>query len=193
MKKFITLLILLCTVIGAKAALTVTRSADGTVTLHTDYAGQIGNNLDNNQIPWQNSGDKELVINATSLKLDGPFNNDDFLGLAAKLNNLQTLDLSSANISEDQKLMSGLKSHLVTLYMPTSANYTSVASEFCNGATNLVNLTLGNNIKEIGSSAFNGDSQLTGVVLPKYLEKIGRQAFMGTNLTQISIPGTVLT
>lgn len=64
MKKFITLLILLCTVIGAKAALSVTTQDDGTVLIKTDNEGDLSKYLTSN--------DETLLKNATKMKFEGP-------------------------------------------------------------------------------------------------------------------------
>ena len=58
----------------------------------------------------------------------------------------------------------------------------------------LVNLTFGDNVKEIQKGAFIGATGITTLVLPLSLECIGEEAFEGcTNITALVIPSTVHT
>ena len=58
----------------------------------------------------------------------------------------------------------------------------------------LVNLTFGDNVKEIQKGAFIGATGITTLVLPLSLECIGEEAFEGcTNITVLVIPSTVHT
>ena len=92
MKKLFTFLILLCTVIGAKAALSVTQS-NGIVVIKTTGYGQISGESLN---PY-----RQLLNNATSIKLEGYFNNDpDFVQLKGVIQKVEKLDLKAAHIAQ---------------------------------------------------------------------------------------------
>ena len=56
------------------------------------------------------------------------------------------------------------------------------------GMTSLKELTLGDNVNEIGKRAFDGYSDLTNVTIPNSVTKIGNEAFQGcTGLTSMTI------
>ncbi len=56
----------------------------------------------------------------------------------------------------------------------------------------LINVTIGENVSEIGDNAFSGTG-LTSVVIPDSVITIGDSAFSGTGLTSVIIPDSVIT
>ena len=60
------------------------------------------------------------------------------------------------------------------------------------GCTALKNITLSNNVKNIGKAAFQGCVELNNIVIPNSVKNIGNNAFYGCkSLTNITIPGSV--
>ena len=91
MKKLFTFLILLCTVIGARAAASVERLADGTIQLTTQNA---------NELASLNDAQKALLRSAESLKIVGPLGSNDFLQLRDAGTAPKTVDLREAMLPQ---------------------------------------------------------------------------------------------
>ncbi len=91
MKKLFTFLILLCTVFGAKAEVSVERLADGTIQLTTQNANELSS-LTNDQ--------KTLLRSAESLKIVGPLGSNDFLQLRDAGTAPKTVDLREAMLPQ---------------------------------------------------------------------------------------------
>ena len=91
MKRIVTLLLLVCSVIGAKAAVSVSQLADGTVVLTTQNENELST-LTNDQ--------KNLLRSATSLKINGPIGVNDFLQLRDAGMSPKTLDLRGAKLAQ---------------------------------------------------------------------------------------------
>ena len=91
MKKLFTILILLCAIVGAKAAASVERLADGTIQLTTQNA---------NELASLNDAQKTLLRSAESLKIVGPLGSNDFLQLRDAGTAPKTVDLKEAMLPQ---------------------------------------------------------------------------------------------
>lgn len=189
MKKFITLLILLCTVIGAKAqaenpySLTV---VNGVTTLTLKSGIHL-------QDVYSSMTDEEKanLTNASKLKLIGDFNGTDFDNYIYNCSSVTSLDLSGAMIPANMQIQRW-KNQLTSLSLPTNPDYTVIPTEFFNECSTLTELIIPENIEDIGRQAFSGCKNLAELNLPSKLLYIRYQAFRGCEkITVISIPGTV--
>lgn len=70
-------------------------------------------------------------------------------------------------------------------------NVTSIGEEALYQNKNLISLTIGNSVKEIGAFAFEKCSKLTEIVLSEGLTTIGNRAIRETAITKIVLPSTV--
>jgi hypothetical protein len=77
--------------------------------------------------------------------------------------------------------------------LSVSFSYSGVISDnVCINKTNLVTVTIGNQITSIGSSSFSGCTGLTSITIPTSVTSIGSSSFSGcTGLTSITIPSSV--
>ena len=91
MKKLFTILILLCAIVGAKAAVSVEQLAGGTILLTTDAANELSS-LTNDQ--------KQLLRTAQTLKIVGPLGSNDFLQLRDAGTAPKTVDLKDAMLPQ---------------------------------------------------------------------------------------------
>ena len=188
MKKLFTFLFLLTVYLSSAMATTVTtRVIDGkTFVVVSDISDQ------SNISDWGLSTDQQsLITGAANLKLEGTVTTNALTALNSC--RPTTLDLSDALIPMTATL-GNVKENLVTLIMPTSPDYYSVPSQFCNNdnpPSTISTIVFSSNIKIINSSAFDNLPALTHLTLPEGLEYIGSGAFNKSSLTSIEIPGTV--
>lgn len=91
MKKLFTILILLCAIVGARAAASVERLADGTIQLTTQNADELAS---------LNDAQKALLRSAESLKIVGPLGSNDFLQFRDAGTAPKTVDLREAMLPQ---------------------------------------------------------------------------------------------
>jgi len=68
-------------------------------------------------------------------------------------------------------------------------NVTSIGNSVFNGCASLAGVTIGNNVTSIGAAAFNGCTSLPGITIPNSVTSIGVNAFSGcTSLASVTLP-----
>ena len=141
-------------------------------------------NADNSRSALHEVIGEENLNNVVKLKVTGGINSYDIMVLRNKMNNLQFLDLSDANILESSyEYYSGC--HTKDNEIGTSSFY---------NLWKLVSVKLPKNVTAIGGYAFSGCSRLREVELPTTLKTIGNYAFggsksgTGTQIEELVIP-----
>lgn len=131
--------------------------------------------------------DGEYKITAlTNLKITGTMNGWDILMIRTKMPNLRHLDLTEAEILDND----GGKEYYQGYH--TTKNTISARSFY--NLTNLRSVKLPQNITSIDESAFEGCSNLKEVkFMPNTCTTIGYRAFAGSGLTSIEISESVKT
>lgn len=153
----------------------------------------------------------------TSLKLSGELNGTDIKFIRENMAGciigyntesygaLKILDLSDASIveggeayyssytTENNVLGNSMfygSATLESVILPK--NITTIEKEAFRGCSNLISITIFENVKSIGNMAFYGSS-LSEIDIPKGVETIGSGAFRFCNLSEITIPEGVKT
>ncbi len=72
-------------------------------------------------------------------------------------------------------------------YSDTEYSVTSISGSAFNGKTNIISVSIGNNVKTINSYAFKNCSELSSLVIPANVTTIGIDAFASTGITELII------
>ena len=132
---------------------------DGNTVIDVTMVPNEGATLDGNDIL---DIDPESAAGVTSIALSGDLSEDVFNTIRDKFPNLETIDLSQMeNVSIPDDAFSGM-SNLVSVSIPE--NVTSIGQNAFYGCSSLESITLGN-VTEIGSNAFFGCENLTSINL----------------------------
>ena len=135
--------------------------------------------------------EKNALAAATHLVVIGNLSDNDWNGLNTNLDNVSTLDLQNAMISQNCKLNGKFSDNLVNLTLPSDPQYTCVPVQFAYKADNLENVVFPDQITEIKPEAFFQCQALKTVTLPQNLATIGESAFYRTGLTELVLPGSL--
>ena len=100
----------------------------------------------------------------------------------------ETIDLSNVAFMESDAFSNC--ANLVNVTLPQSM--TILPNSLFSGCKSLKQITLFDNLEEIGSSAFSNTS-LESIVLPEGLKTIGSSAFTNTQLTEVNLPANLKT
>ncbi len=160
------------------------------LTIPADEQGDVVTN-DPSTSSKLTQAEKAALAAATDLVVIGNLSDTDWDGLNSKLENVTTLDLRDAKISQNCKLAGKFTTNLVNLTLPSDPQYTSVPVKFAYKADNLANVTFPNQITEIKSEAFFQCGALRSISLPQNLATIGESAFYRTGLTELILPGSL--
>lgn len=126
-----------------------------------------------------------IVANAHDFEVDGIFYNITSAG-----------NLAIEVTYKDSKY----NSYLGNVIIPETVTYngktyivTSIGKEAFRQCTELINVTLPNNIVTIGNNAFYNCSNLTNIIIPNNVTSIKNKAFYGCeSITSITIPSSVI-
>ena len=124
----------------------------------------------------------------TKLTVTGTLNDDDFTCMRETMTSLVDVDLSGITNTTGVKFNG--KSNLIKISLPE--NLTSIEYEAFNSCSSLTSITIPNSVTSIGNSAFSGCSSLTSITIPNSVTFIGDGAFYNcSSLTSITIPNSV--
>ncbi len=120
--------------------------------------------------------------------------------IAANPSTLVTLDLGNATLDNNalppnafngSNTSQGTLSNLVGVTLPD--NLVEVGDHAFTNCTGLTSVTIKNGVQTIGEGAFYGCSALTSVAIPDSVTSIGAYAFEKSGLTSVAIPKSVQT
>ncbi len=206
MKKLFTFLILLCTVFGAKAEVSVERLADGKIQLTTQNENELSS-LTNDQ--------KTLLRSAESLKIVGPLGSNDFLQLRDAGTAQKTVDLREAMLPQStlkctykKDVHNNSEQGVTRTYSNTDSSFPPIITQgevkyylfyasttddcrlperWANTLTTL-SLPTDANYKIVNSNFCNGFSKLSSVTIPDNVKVIGNFAFQSCEaLTSVNL------
>ena len=124
----------------------------------------------------------------TKLTVTGTLNDDDFTCMRETMTSLVDVDLSGITNTTGVKFNG--KSNLIKISLPE--NLTSIEYEAFNSCSSLTSITIPNSVTSIGSSAFSWCKSLTSITIPNSVTSIGISAFYSCDaLKSITIPNSV--
>lgn len=134
--------------------------------------------------------EKKAITDAVHLKMNGQFDNDDFLGLKNVKSGVgsvmpTTLDFSEAQLLSDQRMPSDWATSVTEIKLPGSfvdvtdntKTTTEIPAGFCENFTHITSVNIPNTITSVGESAFRGCTQLNVVDWSTALVEIKDHAF----------------
>ena len=109
------------------------------------------------------------------------------LKITNSLSGINRLTISGKINNNDMEIIRNNMPDLIAIDM-SNVDMEVIPNQFLYGKSNIMELVLPNNTKEIRDEAFRGCNRMKEVVLPESVTSIGYAAFFGSGITSINLP-----